>query len=218
MQIWIFHYGHFLRFFVSSYLTAISHTPKNNLFNFLGEAEILKEVITRFSTKAGDKPRILTNTVASQTCCFNLFAPLKNRLNLSSNLFQILLNKDNLKVTSIEIEFTPKKDLDYDETIGDQSPIGGTDADVAVFYDYDENKKGILLVEFKYIESEFSFCSSYRTKNGKEKKGVLTKNIRPQCDDKAFYRVLIEPNLDLTQNNFDCGGQGVVFQGFYKYI
>jgi ketopantoate reductase len=51
---------------------------KKNNYNFLGEEEILRQVLERFDNgKAGDLVRVLTNTLASQACCFNLFSPLK---------------------------------------------------------------------------------------------------------------------------------------------
>lgn len=179
----------------------IDSTKEKEIYNLLEEEEILKEVNERFVTKAGDKERVLNNTVASQPCCFNLFAPLKNRLDLASNLFSQILNKESLKVTSIEIEFTPSTK----ESIGDQSTLGGTDTDVAVFYEFDHNKKGVLLIEFKYIEAEFSVCSSYKNKNGKVEKGVMKKNIRPNCDSPTFYKELIESNLVSDKKQFDCG-------------
>ena len=111
------------------------------LHNFLNEPSILSEVEKRFEHhKAGDLNRVLTNTLSSQACCFNLFVPLKLDLLLASQLFSILLGKV-INIEHIEIEFTPKQinslkdfELIVDESIGDQSTLGGTDADVAVFY------------------------------------------------------------------------------------
>ncbi|MCF8423852.1 MAG: hypothetical protein K9H41_05875 [Bacteroidia bacterium] len=179
----------------------IDSTKEKEIYNLLEEKEILKEVNERFATKAGDKERVLNNTVASQPCCFNLFAPLKNRLDLASKLFSRILNKEFLKVTSIDIEFTPTAI----ESIGDQSALGGTDADVAVFYEYDKCKTGVLLIEFKYIEAEFSICSSYKNKNGKIENGLIKKNIRPICDSQTFYKDLIDSNLVSDKKQFDCG-------------
>lgn len=174
------------------------------MHNLLYEKEIYDEVETRFKTKAGDKKRVLTNTVASQPCCFNLFTPLKNRLPLASKLFSILLNKE-VTVNEIVIEFTPEKRQDYDETIGDQLKVGGTDADVAIFYNYENSKRAVLLLEFKYIESEFSICSSYQNKNGKVKDGIPKKNIRTICNSADYYQKQISPNLNSKAKNFDCG-------------
>jgi hypothetical protein len=167
--------------------------PSDSLHNFLGESEILKTVEERFGHhKAGDELRVMTNTVASQPCCFNLFAPLKNRTELAGRLFSELIGK-SVMVQHIEIEFTPNSHKDLagfeltgDESIGDQGSNRGTDADVAVFYTSGK-QKGVVLIEFKYIESEFSRCGSY--KNDKKK------TFRNICDSPGYYKTLIEPNL-----------------------
>jgi len=147
---------------------------ETNPYNLLNEPKILAEVNSRFKTKAGDKDRVLTNLLSSQACCFNLFSPLKELENtaLTNKLFSKLLNKE-VTVTRIDIEFTPSKE----ESLGDQSKIGGTDADLAVFFDFGKNKKGLILLEFKYIESEFSRCTSYKKKEG----------IRETCNNLNFY-------------------------------
>lgn len=181
--------------------------PKDSLHNFLEEHEILTVVEERFGHhKAGDEIRVMTNTVASQPCCFNLFAPLKNRPALACRLFSELLGKD-VTVQHIEIEFTPNShknlsgfELTGDETLGDQGTSRGTDADVAVFYT-SEGKNGVILIEFKYIESEFSQCGSYK----KDK----DYNFRSICENSGFYQRLIEPKLS--------GKPGKSFCGYIKY-
>jgi hypothetical protein len=178
----------------SEYYHILSHTDEEHkLHNFLGEQEIYDHVIERFKTKAGNLNRVLTNTVASQPCCFNLFTPLRNRLPLASKLFSHLLWKEVI-VTELIIEFTPSNSNGIDETIGDQSIRGGTDSDVAVFYTTADNKKGVLLIEFKYIEHEFSVCSSYKNKN-----------ISCVCDSTDFYKTNIAPYLNSSAKQFDCG-------------
>jgi len=184
----------------------LKRSNKNDLHNFLNEPEILEEVKARFDDhKGGDFERVMTNTVASQPCCFNLFSPIKNRLPLASSLFSKLEGK-TIQVEHIEIEFTPynkiKDDRELngfpyqgDETLGDQSKYGGTDADVAIFYTF-EKKRGVILIEFKYIESEFSICTSYRNKN-----------IKTICDSSEYYSKYIQPSLDRTEKvrNPNCG-------------
>jgi hypothetical protein len=152
------------------------------LYNFLNEERIFNEARNRFDeSKAGDWNRLVTNTVASQPCCFNLFAPLKfpEYGFITNKLISELLEKI-VNVKNIIIEFTPRKE----ESLCDQSKFGGTDADVAVFYDF-ENSGGVILIEFKYIEAEFSRCTSYRVKEG----------IRKKCDN-DFYDALISGNIN----------------------
>ena len=152
-------------------------------YNLLGDKRILEALEKRFQTKAGDKARALTNTVASQPCCFNLFAPLKfpeNR-SIADTLFSSLLRKP-VRIDDIIIEFTPEQA----ESLGDQTKTQGTDADVAVFYSDGHKKKGLILIEFKYIENEFSLCTSYKNK----------KDIRPICNSKSFHRDKFERSSD----------------------
>ena len=177
-------------------------TEKDACHNFLDEPEILDAVKNRFGDhKAGDYERVMTNTVASQPCCFNLFVPLQMRPELANMLFSELLNK-KVSVDHIEIEFTPNTletikgyELTGDESLGDQGSKRGTDADVAVFYTSGK-ERGVVLIEFKYIESEFSQCGSYK---------VDKKNIRRVCDNPGFYQKLIEPILSGQEKKSDCG-------------
>lgn len=173
--------------------------------NFLSPA-IADAVAMRFdSHKAGDRDRAETNTVASQPCCFNLFVPLAQDLALASLVFSHLVDQ-RLAVDHIEIEFTPNQlrllpgyELgDGDESLGDQSGSVGTDADVAVFY-RSGAERGVLMIEFKYIEAEFSTCGSYNSGNT-ERRNLL----RPLCDSAAFLPVVTEPRRD-EQGRPLCG-------------
>jgi len=175
----------------------------NELYNFLKEERIFNEARSRFDeAKAGDWTRLVTNTAASQPCCFNLFAPLKfpEYGFIANKLFSELLEK-KVNVKCIKIEFTPRKE----ESLCDQSKFGGTDADVAAFYEC-ENFGGVILIEFKYIEAEFSRCTSYKMKNGKSRNNIAKKNIRPLCEN-YFYDKLISKGINNLEppSNPDCG-------------
>jgi hypothetical protein len=177
--------------------------PKDSLHNLLGESEILEAVKKRFGHhKAGELDRVMTNTVASQPCCFNLFVPLQLDNDVAGKLFSKLLGKE-VTVNQIEIEFTPNTlrnlrgfELSGDESLGDQGANRGTDADVAVFYT-SENIKGVVLIEFKYIESAFSQCGSY--KNDKKHK------FRDICDSQGYNKTLIDSKLRNKQGRYNCG-------------
>ena len=177
-------------------------------YNFVNE-EIHTATRERFNQhKAGDLKRVLTNTAASQPYCFNLIIYLQQNLPLADKLFSNLLNKEVI-IKHLEPEFTPnmceniegfeRKD---DESIGDQNlKFGsGTDADIAVFYTYEENKKGVLLIEFKFIESEFSVCSSYsgsmRKKNEtstEKQERIRHKEMRQSiCNSLTFYNEMVD--------------------------
>lgn len=172
---------------------------EHSRFNFIND-EIYRATKDRFiKYKAGDLDRILSNTAASQPYCFNLIIYLQQHLLLADILFSKLLNKA-ITVKHLEPEFTPNQcdnifgfERIKDESIGDQNmKLGfGTDADIAVFYTYDNDKKGILLIEFKFIEAEFSVCSSYAKK----------KDIRSICNSENFFNDLVEPNNTLCGYN-----------------
>lgn len=160
--------------------------------NFITD-EIYNGTKERFQNhRAGDLKRVLTNTAASQAYCFNLVIHLNNNKELANALFSELLNK-KVSVVHIEPEFTPNMcdevkgyERDSDESIGDQNLRAGygTDADIAVFYSYEDNKKGVILIEFKFIEAEFSVCSSYRKK----------RDIKATCDSKDYFSLLVDSN------------------------
>ena len=144
-------------------------TKEQSKFNFITK-EIHTATIERFDNhKAGDLHRILTNTAASQPYCFNLIIYLQQHPDLANILFSNLIGKQ-VRVCHLEPEFTPNMcdnivgfERFGDESIGDQNiKLGiGTDSDIAVFYKYENEKKGVLLMEFKFIEHEFSVCTSY---------------------------------------------------------
>lgn len=172
-------------------------------YNFVTE-EIHTATKERFGKhKAGDLHRILTNTAASQPYCFNLIIYLQQHSDLADKLFSILLGRQ-VKVHHLEPEFTPNMcdnivgfERTGDESIGDQNlKLGsGTDADIAVFYIYETDKKGVLLVEFKFIEAEFSVCSSYANK----------KQIKSTCDSEDYFTDLINKKKTDETNNLLCG-------------
>ncbi len=179
--------------------------PDDSGRNFLapGIAAALAERFDRH--RAGDRARAETNTVASQTCCFNLFVPLARDLGLASAVIGDLIGGP-VSVDHVELEFTPNQLADLpgyelrgrDESLGDQSGSGGTDADVAVFYRAG-GERGVLVVEVKYLESAFSTCKSYRSKSVERK--LL---LQPLCDSAAFTAVVTEPRRD-DRGRLLCG-------------
>lgn len=174
--------------------------PDDVRLNFLS-ASIADAVGARFdSHKAGDRARTETNTVASQFCCFNLFVPLALDLPLASDVFSQWMDRA-VAIDHIELEFTPNHlahlagyELELgDESLGDQSGSSGTDADVAIFY-RSGTERGVLLIEFKYIEAEFSMCSSYNADN-RARKALL----RPVCDSPRFVPMVMTSNPEREQ-------------------
>jgi len=174
------------------YLHIVDPAKNPKEYNLLNNPRILKVVEDRFKSKAGSKRRVLSNTVASQPCCFNIFAPLRFPENsqLCSKLFNSLLEED-VEITELRIEYTPSRA----ESIGDQSQYGGTDADVGVFYTTSSELKGVILIEFKYIEAEFSKCTSYRKK----------KDIRNECNSNTIDPERLTGDCGTKRKNPKCG-------------
>jgi len=182
------------------YMHLLCEDDANKGINFINP-EMFEDTKWRFSQhKAGDERRVYANTCSSQAYCFNLFAYLNRNKPLADLLFSDLL-KEPVTVHHIEIEFTPN-DIQWngfpksgDESIGDQSDKGGTDADVAIFYTKNTGGKGVLLLEFKFIEAEFSVCGSY--KSNKE-------GLRTLCNSNSFFNELIDQKAK-SKGRFLCG-------------
>lgn len=149
--------------------------------------------------KKGDRFRMFTNTAASQPYCFNLVVFLNQHKVLANKLFSNLLGKQ-VEVKHLEPEFIPNTcqvdgfERNADESIGDQGD-GGTNADIVVFYTYDSNKKGILIIEFKFIEGEFSTCFSFSKK----------RYLRHFCTNPNFFDTMISQPMVYGKDKTPCG-------------
>jgi len=190
-------------------------TEEEAHFNFI-TPDIHNGTLVRFDNhKAGDLKRILTNTAASQPFCFNLIIFLQQHSALADKLFSNLLEKQ-VNVIHLVPEFTPNEcnsvisfERTIDESIGDQGNKRGTDSDIAVFYTYDNDKKGVLLIEFKFIEHEFSVCSSYAGSKKKKKETTDETQQRKKrnndrqaiCNSTNFYVKMVETKNSLCGYN-----------------
>ena len=191
-------------------------TEEEAHFNFI-TPDIHNRTLARFDNhKAGDLKRILTNTAASQPFCFNLIIFLQQHSALANKLFSNLLDKQ-VNVIHLEPEFTPNEcnsvigfeRTTENESIGDQGNKRGTDSDIAVFYIYDNDKKGVLLIEFKFIEPEFSVCSSYagskkkknETADEKQQRIKRNKDRQAICNSNNYYVKMVETKKSLCGYN-----------------
>lgn len=169
-------------------------------YNFITPA-IHDYVLKAFENhRKGDRFRMFTNTAASQPYCFNLVVFLNQHKSLAGKLFSNLLGKE-VEVKHLEPEFIPNTcqvdgfERIADESIGDQSDEGGTNADIAVFYTYEQNKKGILIIEFKFIEDEFSTCFSFYRK----------KYLKMFCLRPDFFESMIKQPMVYGKDKTPCG-------------
>ena len=117
--------------------------------NFLTPA-IYQAVLERDRQGKGiDLPRTRGNMLSSQAMCFNLFSPLSSRYGrniMARVLAHFIGNMGGIR--HIGFEYTPCNGL-----FGDQTKVGGVDCDLLVEFD-----NGVLGVETKFVEKEFSRC------------------------------------------------------------
>ncbi|MBF0548080.1 MAG: hypothetical protein HQM08_26820 [Candidatus Riflebacteria bacterium] len=102
--------------------------------------------------------RTTTNLLSSQAMCFNLFFPLQSRLNLLTHCLKHEIPEVN-HVNSLCLEFTPPNEI-----LGDQAGFSGVDCDALIRYNRTDGKTGIVVIETKYVEREFSNCAFRRKK------------------------------------------------------
>ncbi len=103
--------------------------------------------------------RTFGNMLASQAMCFNLFAPLASDddgLAIAAQALSSFL-PDLASVVSIAIEHTPSP-----EVFNDQHGPAGVDCDVLLVYRTERGERGVLVIETKYVEADFSRCSHRR--------------------------------------------------------
>lgn len=149
----------------------------NTGLNFIAP-EILHSVKLREQIGKGIHfTRTSKNLLSSQAMCFNLFEPLNTDKQLVIELLNALLK---IKVTEIigeiQIEFTPPGEI-----LNDQTGKTGVDCDVLIEYKTQDNLKGVLVIETKYVEEEFSNCGFKRSKNDKCPNELNLENPKQDC-------------------------------------
>lgn len=114
----------------------------------------------------GVAQRTFDNMLSSQAMCFNLFAPLSTRLSLAGDILRPFV-PGLAEVRSIEIEYTPPRDI-----FDDQTGQAGVDCDLFIEGVTAGGELLVLVVETKFVEPEFSVCGF--KKSGRAKKGLDT--------------------------------------------
>ena len=129
--------------------------------NFYGHAHA--EVLARAEERKGvDKARTLGNMLSSQAMCFNIFGNLRTAegMAIASKALRAFVPTLE-KVKRIHLEYTP-----LNAVFGDQSGRGGVDCDVLIEYETTQGGGGLLSIETKFVEAEFSTCG-FRKRTGK---------------------------------------------------
>ncbi len=109
----------------------------------------------------GVADRTFRNMLSSQAMCFNIFATLQADVQLASRVLGKLVAGMHA-VRTITFEYTPAN-----EVFRDQTGRGGVDCDLLIEGEWDSGP-GVLVVETKFVEPEFSTCG-FRKKDRQEK-------------------------------------------------
>jgi hypothetical protein len=107
------------------------------------------------------------HVASSQVANINLFLPVL--LHPNANVILRDLNPDFARLAPSELDHGYRLEF-WDEpygTLGDRTPISGTDADIAIAYYNHENQLCLWLIEHKLTESEFTTCGGSRSKGRK---------------------------------------------------
>lgn len=128
---------------------------KGRNFATTGVFDALRKRHNQGKDKGVGWERSTDNLLASQAMCFNIFAPLAAARQEHLDATKILQTcwpgiKD---ITEIRLEYTPRNN-----PLGDQSAKAGVDADVRIDFRHQDGRRGILLIETKFVEPDFSHC------------------------------------------------------------
>ena len=118
--------------------------------------------------------RTFVNMLSSQAMCFNVFAPLACDLTLAAGVMKAFI-PGITRVHSIEFEYTPAIEI-----FRDQTGQGCVDCDLLLDIEVDGGVRGLVAIETKFVEPEFSICG-FR-KSGRAAKGLAV------CDEEVPVR------------------------------
>ncbi len=133
--------------------------------NFVVDSAI-EAVRSRAHAGKGVKPDTFFNMLTSQAMCFNIFAPLAKDVALARSVLAGFV-PGLTAVRRIAFEYTPAR-----EVFNDQTGKTGVDSDLLIEADW-ESGPGVLVVETKFVEPDFSTCGFRRPE--REPKG------KPMC-------------------------------------
>ena len=119
-----------------------------------------------------------SHVASSQAANVNLFLPLL--LHSNANVILRELNTDFARLAPAELDHGYRLEY-WDEpygTLGDRTPISGTDADIAIAYYNHENELCLWLIEHKLTESEFTTCGGAKAKAGRPSTTVVNRFLK----------------------------------------
>jgi len=127
------------------------------------------------------------NLLSSWTLCANLYFPfgrVPDGRKIISRFLSKLLDENSIEVQSVELEYQDTDpSLSAFVLLGEESGkrgSGQTSPDLGIVFTYGAGKKGLMLIENKYVEHSFYPCSANK-KNGSSEHPVNTDKTR--CQD-----------------------------------
>lgn len=126
-----------------------------------------------------------SHVASSQAANINLFMPVL--LHPNANVILRELNTDFARLAESELDHGYRLEF-WDEpygTLGDRTPISGTDADIAIAYYNHENELCLWLIEHKLTEAGFTTCGGSRSKG---------RTVAHNCN-KSFSEILQDKSV-----------------------
>ena len=111
------------------------------------------------------------NLLSSQALCINLFFPLRKELELLTGFFGSRIS-GLAQVKRMHFEYIGPEGTDYLHEGGGRGQ-NRTSADVALEWDGEDDTRRLLLLEFKFTESEFGRCGGAASKGNTDRSRCL---------------------------------------------
>ena len=152
-------------------------SAKETLANYLTDTvrRVVREEVLDSAKSQGKlygKPRIFNNLLSSQPLCFNLFAELRNDLDLATAVFNDFTSGRVRTVTAIEFEESPGR--------GDPRYTGDRSAfDVYVTFKTPHDGNGFIGIEVKYHENLQVESADHRPRY--DQVADLMECFKPEC-------------------------------------
>ena len=140
-----------------NYLTSLDGECGNNFYNGFCVFEAVKARYPKYS-----KP-LYSNMLRSEHIPFNIFIPLDKDKEFCKNVFNEILSVEILSIDNIKIEYAPNPAIRY--------LCDATSFDAYIEYTTTDKTKGIIGIEVKYTEREYTI-----SKHSKEKKDIDNPN------------------------------------------
>ncbi len=132
---------------------------------------IREDAVAYFTAESISWHRDSHNLLSSQALCVNLFFPLHEELELLTGFFSSRIS-GLAQVKKVHFEYIGPEGTDYLREGGSRGR-NRTSADIALEWDGEDGTRGVLLLEFKFTESEFGRCGGAKSNGNTDKSRCL---------------------------------------------